>query len=194
MPPATRLSGFSPVRGLLAGVLVGMLAGCASLPGGPVADAAPQHVADDAPVLAVFSALGYYPAPLAPNLIRLDLPTNDSFASGSSELQAPMQRSLDAVAAQFNSPPLRGWQMLVVGHADDRGSAADNLLTSQARAANVARYLVAQGTDAGRLQSEGRGETEPLATNDQRYGRALNRRVELFLHRGPLPAGATAPR
>jgi OOP family OmpA-OmpF porin len=105
-----------------------------------------------------------------------------------------MQRTLDDIARQFNSPLLHDWQLLVVGHADDRGSASDNEVMSLARAVNVQRYLVGRGVDAARLRSEGRGEREPLATNDRRYGRELNRRVELFLHRGPLPATATAPR
>jgi len=194
MPSTTRLPRVVSASCFVVVVLAGLLAGCASLtsqfPGAPA-----QAAMDDAaPVVAVFSNLGYYPAQLAPNLIRLDLPSNDSFASGSAEVQAPMQRALDAVAAQFNSPLLRDWQMLVVGHADDRGSHADNDVMSLARATQVARYLADQGTDARRLQSEGRGEREPLATNDRGYGRALNRRVELFLYRGTLPPGATTPR
>jgi len=187
--------------GLLVAVLAATLAGCAGLPGNPAgaaagmaAPAAAPMPADDAAVVAAFSNLGFYPARLAPQVIRLDLPTNDSFASGSAELTQPTQRTLDAVAGQFNSPLLRGWQMLVVGHADDRGSTADNEVMSLARATNVARHLAARGIAPGRLQAEGHGEREPLATNDRRYGRELNRRVELFLHQGPLPAGITAPR
>lgn len=196
MPSAPRLL---PACGLLALLLTG----CAGLnPGlGSLAPASPAAsgaaVADDpadAAVVAAFSSLGFYPARVAHHVIRLDLPSNDGFASGSADLQAPMQRTLDDVAARFNSPPLAGWQMLVVGHADDRGSDADNLVMSQTRAANVLRHLVARGIDPARLRSEGRGEREPLATNDRRYGRELNRRVELFLHQGTLPAAAAMPR
>jgi outer membrane protein OmpA-like peptidoglycan-associated protein len=190
MPTTAPLPRLVPALALLAA----LLAGCASQQGGPATGAAATTSAGDAPVLAAFANLGYYPAQLGPGLIRLDLPSNDGFASGSAEVLAPMQRSLDAVAAQFNSALLRDWQLLVVGHADDRGSDADNQVMSLARATQVARYLASQGTDPGRLQAEGRGEREPLATNDRRYGRELNRRVELFLHRGPLPPGATAPR
>jgi outer membrane protein OmpA-like peptidoglycan-associated protein len=173
-----------------------LLSGCAALSPGPgPSTAAPTAVsADEAAVIAAFTSLGFYPARLAPHTIRLDLPTNDGFAAGSADLQAPMRRTLDEVAARFNSAPLTGWQMLVVGHADDRGSDADNLVMSQTRAANVLRHLVARGTDPARLRSEGRGEREPLVSNDKRYGRELNRRVELFLHQGALPAGVAAPR
>lgn len=174
-------------------LMAALLSGCAGLnPGASPAGNTAQ--ADDAAVVAAFGSLGFYPARLAPQVIRLDLPSNDSFASGSAEVQAATQRTLDDVARQFNSPLLRDWQLLVVGHADDRGSAADNEVMSLARAVNVQRYLVGRGVDAARLRSEGRGEREPLATNDRRYGRELNRRVELFLHRGPLPAAVTAPR
>lgn len=172
-----------------------LLTGCAGLGPSPTTPATPSAApADDAAVVAAFTSLGFYPARLAPHVIRLDLPTNDGFASGSADLQPPMQRTLNDVAARFNGPQLAGWQMLVVGHADDRGSDADNLVMSQTRAANVLRHLVVRGTDPSRLRSEGRGEREPLATNDRRYGRELNRRVELFLHQGALPAAVTAPR
>jgi len=103
MPCTTRLPLLVPALCLLAG----LLAGCASLTGGPTASPAPATAADDAPVVAAFSNLGYYPAQVAPNVIRIDLPSNDGFASGSAELQVPMQRALDAVAAQFNGALLR---------------------------------------------------------------------------------------
>ena len=155
---ATRLPRLVPARCLPAALLAGLLVGCAGLPSGPAsaptASPAPQTLADDTPVVAAFSNLGYYPAQLAPNLIRLDLPSNDGFASGSSELHAPMQRALAAVAAQFNSPLLRDWQMLVVGHADDRGSDAENDVMSLARAVNVARRFEARGTDPVSLALE----------------------------------------
>ncbi len=194
MPSTTRLPRLTRALCLSAAVLAGLLAGCAGLTGKSPDGPAQASMDEAAAVVAVFSNLGYYPAQLAPNLIRLDLPSNDSFASGSAEVQAPMGRALDAVAAQFKSPLLRDWQMLVIGHADDRGSSGDNDVMSLARATMVARYLASQGIDPARLQSEGRGEREPLATNDRGYGRALNRRVELFLYRGSLPPGATAPR
>lgn len=203
--PSPRLSCRLPVVPAATVALL-LLAGCAGLPGfpptpaanapAPAAQSAPPAApsAEEAAVVSAFTNLGFYPARLASNVIRLDLPTNDSFASGSADLTAPTQRTLDGIAGQFNSPLLRGWQLLVVGHADDRGSAGDNDVMSLARANNVMRHLVARGTDAGRLRAEGRGEREPLVSNDRRYGRELNRRVELFLHQGPLPAGITAPR
>lgn len=69
----------------------------------------------------------------------------------------------------------------VVGHTDSRGSEAYNQSLSERRARAVMDYLVSRGVPAERLRSEGRGETEPRASNATEAGRQLNRRVELYL-------------
>jgi outer membrane protein OmpA-like peptidoglycan-associated protein len=53
-----------------------------------------------------------------------------------------------------------------------------NLQLSKDRAASCVRYLVGKGISASRLQSEGFGETKPIATNETPEGRAKNRRTE----------------
>ena len=78
--------------------------------------------------------------------------------------------------------------MRVEGHTDSRASDAHNLDLSRRRAASVMRYLTEQGVDATRLDSEGFGESRPIADNETEEGRALNRRVEFDDHRaGRLP-------
>jgi outer membrane protein OmpA-like peptidoglycan-associated protein len=74
----------------------------------------------------------------------------------------------------------------IVGFADSRGADAVNEALSLARATSVRKHLEGRGIAAGRIEVEGRGESQPLAGNDQRYGRALNRRVEIYLRE---PAG-----
>lgn len=75
----------------------------------------------------------------------------------------------------------------IEGHTDSVGSAAVNLRLSRERAASVKDYLVDNGIDAGRLETEGYGETRPVAPNtkpdgsDNPEGRAQNRRVELHV-------------
>jgi outer membrane protein OmpA-like peptidoglycan-associated protein len=69
----------------------------------------------------------------------------------------------------------------VEGHTDDRGDDDYNLDLSQRRAASVLTYLLTAGIEAGRLESEGLGETIPIADNDSRDGRAENRRVEFYV-------------
>lgn len=69
--------------------------------------------------------------------------------------------------------------LTIEGHTDSDGTDAYNLDLSDARAASVVEWLVTHQVDPDRLLSAGRGETEPVASNDTADGRALNRRVEL---------------
>ena len=65
------------------------------------------------------------------------------------------------------------------GYTDSVGSTAFNQKLSEQRAAAVRSYLVGKGVDASRIQSQGRGEKEPVATNATAQGQAQNRRVEI---------------
>ncbi|TLS69003.1 OmpA family protein [Mariprofundus erugo] len=67
----------------------------------------------------------------------------------------------------------------VAAHTDSSGSDGYNMALSTRRAASVMDYLVAHGIDASRLSSKGYGETQPVADNTSKEGRAKNRRVEL---------------
>ena len=67
---------------------------------------------------------------------------------------------------------------VIEGHTDSRGAAEYNQALSERRAASVRNYLVEQaGIRAGRLTSQGFGETRPKASNDTAEGRQQNRRV-----------------
>jgi OOP family OmpA-OmpF porin len=67
----------------------------------------------------------------------------------------------------------------VNGHTDATGPEAYNQGLSERRAEAVKNHLVENGVSANRLSTQGLGESEPIASNDTREGRALNRRVEL---------------
>jgi outer membrane protein OmpA-like peptidoglycan-associated protein len=69
----------------------------------------------------------------------------------------------------------------IVGHADSKGSAEDNMLLSEQRANTVRDYLVSKGLDASIVETTGMGDTMPIADNDTAEGRAKNRRVEILL-------------
>jgi outer membrane protein OmpA-like peptidoglycan-associated protein len=67
----------------------------------------------------------------------------------------------------------------IVGHASSEGAAEYNRDLSQRRAQSVVATLVALGLDPAGLSASGRGEDEPIASNADEAGRALNRRVEV---------------
>jgi outer membrane protein OmpA-like peptidoglycan-associated protein len=67
----------------------------------------------------------------------------------------------------------------IEGHADWMGSDDYNIRLSQRRAQAVVDWLVARGIARERLVAVGKGEREPIATNDTAEGRQLNRRVEV---------------
>ena len=69
----------------------------------------------------------------------------------------------------------------LIGHTSSESTASLNLELSIRRAKNLAAYLVAHGLPMGRVTYEGRGEFSPLADNNTEEGRALNRRVEIWV-------------
>ena len=69
----------------------------------------------------------------------------------------------------------------VVGHTDGDGKDADNLELSKRRAASVKIALTKEfGIDEKRIETDGKGETEPIDKNDNPAGKANNRRVEFI--------------
>jgi outer membrane protein OmpA-like peptidoglycan-associated protein len=71
-------------------------------------------------------------------------------------------------------------RILIEGHTDNVGTPAANLTLSTARAAAVKTALVGgYGIDAGRIATQGLGDTKPAAPNTTATGRAQNRRVEV---------------
>jgi outer membrane protein OmpA-like peptidoglycan-associated protein len=82
-------------------------------------------------------------------------------------------------AARMLTEAHTGARVRVEGHADSTGPEAYNQGLSERRANSVSGYLASRGVDASRLTPLGFGESSPIASNDTREGRALNRRVEL---------------
>lgn len=72
-----------------------------------------------------------------------------------------------------------GVKVKIIGHTDSDGSDAANLELSKKRSAAVKDMLVSEfGIDASRIETDGKGETQPLADNKTKEGKAANRRVE----------------
>jgi OmpA-OmpF porin, OOP family len=72
-------------------------------------------------------------------------------------------------------------RITVVGHTDSTGAADYNMDLSKRRAESVKAYMVEQGIDASLITTEGRGLTQPVASNDTTEGRRQNRRVEIIV-------------
>jgi len=70
-------------------------------------------------------------------------------------------------------------RMQIIGHSSSEGEADYNRDLSQRRAQSVVGALVSLGLENSRLSAVGRGEDEPIASNDDEAGRSLNRRVEV---------------
>jgi len=74
----------------------------------------------------------------------------------------------------------------IIGHTDTDGNAANNLDLSKRRANAVKNYLVNEfKIDASRFETDGKGQTEPLASNNTEEGKAKNRRVEFLRINNP---------
>jgi outer membrane protein OmpA-like peptidoglycan-associated protein len=72
-------------------------------------------------------------------------------------------------------------EVMIVGHTDATGSDSYNQSLSDRRSRAAASYLIGQGVAGSRIRTAGRGEAEPVATNDDEVGRQQNRRVEVAI-------------
>ena len=109
-----------------------------------------------------------------------------TFASGllfdfdSDRIRPEAGDNLRNLAASLDKYP--NTDLLIVGHTDAQGSDWYNDDLSQRRASSAAAYLAAQGVARDRLRTSGRGEREPVASNDAEAGRQKNRRVEVAIY------------
>ncbi|MFI5256217.1 MAG: OmpA family protein [Gemmatimonadales bacterium] len=71
-----------------------------------------------------------------------------------------------------------GVTVTITGHTDERGSEEYNLALGQRRAAQVKRYLVGKGIDAGRLSTQSMGESQPAVQGSDEAAYQQNRRAE----------------
>jgi len=73
------------------------------------------------------------------------------------------------------------YSLTVIGFTDSTGDADYNIGLSKRRAEAVSKYLVTLGVPAEKMRTLGRGENDPIASNDTDIGRAQNRRVEAIV-------------
>ncbi|MCK2089619.1 OmpA family protein [Thauera aromatica] len=115
----------------------------------------------------------------ADNQLKVDIPSDISFDTGRYDIKPNMRPVLDRLATSLNQHPVT--TVTIIGHTDSTGSDAINDPLSVNRAAATRDYLVMRGVAAQRIAIDGRGSRQPIADNATASGRAMNRRVEIFI-------------
>jgi OOP family OmpA-OmpF porin len=101
------------------------------------------------------------------------------FANDSFFLDVENNALLDEIVRVLNTCPTA--EFMIAGHTDSDADDAYNLVLSQNRVDAVHEALTRRGVAEDRLQTQGFGESNPIATNATEEGQALNRRVEFIL-------------
>lgn len=115
----------------------------------------------------------------ADNRLKLNIPADAGFDTNKSEIKPSLAAVLDKFASTMNEHTVTTVQ--IIGHTDSTGTDAINNPLSLARAESTRNYLVSRGVASQRISTAGRGKYEPVATNDTPAGRAMNRRVEIYI-------------
>jgi outer membrane protein OmpA-like peptidoglycan-associated protein len=115
----------------------------------------------------------------ADNRLKLDIPSDISFAVGRADVQSNFRAILDTFANGLVTNP--NSNVTIIGHTDSTGSDAVNNPLSLNRAASVRDYLTSKRVASNRITIDGRGSREPLVANDTAANKAKNRRVEIYV-------------
>lgn len=113
------------------------------------------------------------------NRLKLEIPADVSFDTGRSDIKSNFRPVLERFATTLNQNPAS--TVTIIGHTDSTGDDSVNDPLSVDRAAHTRDYLAMRGVSPNRIVIDGRGEREPIATNDDASGRARNRRVEIYV-------------
>lgn len=100
------------------------------------------------------------------------------FDTNRSTLKSGAYGTLDRLATALREKS--GRRVLIEGHTDNVGSDETNQELSQRRAQSVLSALTQRGVAGDQLTAIGKGESFPVASNDDANGRQSNRRVELI--------------
>ncbi|MET3442899.1 outer membrane protein OmpA-like peptidoglycan-associated protein [Variovorax paradoxus] len=111
--------------------------------------------------------------------LKVNIPSQVTFDTDSATIKPSFRSVLDGVAQTISQEPSVNAQ--VIGHTDSTGNADHNMALSQRRAQSVEAYLGDRGIARTRLTADGRGQTQPVASNATEEGRTQNRRVEIYL-------------
>jgi outer membrane protein OmpA-like peptidoglycan-associated protein len=115
----------------------------------------------------------------SPDEIVVSMPSDITFSFNSADVRYQFEPVIRNLAQTLDRHP--GLAIDIVGHADAIGSDDYNQRLSERRAHSVGAALMDFGVGYDRVETSGRGEWEPIASNDSEWGRARNRRVEIHL-------------
>jgi OOP family OmpA-OmpF porin len=118
-------------------------------------------------------------APAQPKVTqtKITLQADTLYDFDKATLKPEGKATLDKVAADLSK--IRLEVIIAVGNTDGVGSDAYNQALGQRRAQSVKAYLISKGVDGGRIYTESKGKSNPVATNATAEGRAKNRRTDI---------------
>ena len=154
-------------RGAILGAAIGGAAGAAV---GAVMDSQAEDLQDKLPNARV-ERVG--------EGIQVTFDSGILFDVNSSTLRSEAESNLRALVASLEE--YEGTDVLVVGHTDSTGEAEYNQGLSERRSDSARNFLLGAGLESNRVTAMGRGEIEPVASNDTLSGRQDNRRVEIAI-------------
>src|SRR5678815_381435 len=113
------------------------------------------------------------------DVVRITMTSNTAFDTNSTTVKPGFFTTMDKLADVMTR--YQKTTLTVVGHTDNVGTDKYNQDLSQRRAYSVAQYLESKKVNPVRLATAGKGESEPVASNNTEAGRQLNRRVEIYV-------------
>lgn len=154
-------------RGAILGAVIGGAAGAAI---GGVMDAQAEDLQDKLPNAEVVRV---------GEGIQITFDSGILFDVGQADLRPAAQQNLSDLVASLQD--YEGTDVVVFGHTDSTGGDDLNQRLSEQRANSARTYLLGAGLQPERVSAVGRGESDPIATNDTEAGRQENRRVEVAI-------------
>lgn len=114
-----------------------------------------------------------------PEVETISLAAGATFELGGSTLSDEGKAAVAELVTQFKAREVTVKEVTIEGHTDSSGDAAFNQQLSEDRAEAVKAEVVANGGNPDKIKTIGYGESNPIADNSTREGRAQNRRVEI---------------
>jgi OmpA-OmpF porin, OOP family len=111
----------------------------------------------------------------------ITFPQAELFAFDSDKMTDAGKAYIDGYRNELGDDLAQAYSVTVVGYTDSTGDDNYNMGLSKRRAEAVSAYLVTTGVPADKIRTLGRGENDPIASNETKESRSQNRRVEVIV-------------